>query len=735
MNKKWKTRKYKGGNKDTIEQYKELLSSYAYSDAKHDFKDIYLNIKHHITDSIPKSKYNEYNEKSLLKSIKINQINNIQSSFNFDIDNIIEYYYSNNDLLFLDMELNSKIYRKYMIHVVKYQENDDIVVNTSNLFYYFGGMRTFIIDYFTMKFFDGFKNNNNNTLYDPLNPYYIIYNREMENDPAKKPLISEKHNSNNGYCLEKIIDIDNKQISYNKWNNDKLLYNTMFYSNYSFILENNPIKLIIRKNNINIECTNPKTNNSINKLKDEVKNGNITYDIMLQRKRSGDALQVLSVLDNDRKLNNMRAHNNSKMLITHDRLVLYYSILMGIDIGYTTIKYNNTTDYYLITFINQNNKFTNKFDYKKNQLGGLNKNIKTRIRTNRYTINKMKNDSYNNINKLYDKLNIQKYDNIINRDFKLNMYNYNYIINFHDIMYNKDNKNNIIKYLDFISSNNYNKEYISKLLYTHITSLLEPHIIYDTNNLSKYHNIISIIYPMYNNIKYSDKISEIIKYYNESDNNFTNYIKSISCLIWLLESYIDILVNNNTFTEYNKDKLNKIITDKIRLEIKSDSNYNFTDDEDDELDAIFNTIQSYNIHIILDDTISINKYSNIYDEVCYSCDWNLLDMNRIINYIYTHDIDVYNTLKLLAGDYYHSMYNTKPARPGIQSTAIMILEDLHYDFNVNNIQTENIDNMIKDIYNTPTSLFMIDYKNTLKILITLLKNTINKKLVWGLTVF
>ena len=132
MNKKWNTRKYKGykgGNKTTIGLYKELLSSYAYSDAKHDFKDIYVANKSYIIDSIPTSPYKEYTEKSLLKTIKINSINNIKSTFKFDIDNIIEKYNSNDDMLFMDMTINN-LKRTYMVHVVKYQENNNILVKS-----------------------------------------------------------------------------------------------------------------------------------------------------------------------------------------------------------------------------------------------------------------------------------------------------------------------------------------------------------------------------------------------------------------------------------------------------------------------------------------------------------------------------------------------------------------------------------------------------------------------------
>jgi hypothetical protein len=88
--------------------------------------------------------------------------------------------------------------REYMVHVVHYQSNKDVIVNPEYMHDYFGGVRTFIIDYFTMKFFDGFKNNTISDLYNENEPYYILYNREMVNDPANKPILEEKHFYNTG---------------------------------------------------------------------------------------------------------------------------------------------------------------------------------------------------------------------------------------------------------------------------------------------------------------------------------------------------------------------------------------------------------------------------------------------------------------------------------------------------------------------------------------------------------
>jgi hypothetical protein len=53
---KWNTRKQKksrGGENNAVNTYKNLLSSFVYSDAKHDFGDIYDKYKGDIKDSIP----------------------------------------------------------------------------------------------------------------------------------------------------------------------------------------------------------------------------------------------------------------------------------------------------------------------------------------------------------------------------------------------------------------------------------------------------------------------------------------------------------------------------------------------------------------------------------------------------------------------------------------------------------------------------------------------------------
>jgi len=91
MSKRWKTRKQNGGNKITIDAYKDLLSRFAYSDAKHDFNkegNFYSKYKSNITGSIPKSS----NNKAIPENTILNSINiiNLENTSSIKLQNIID---------------------------------------------------------------------------------------------------------------------------------------------------------------------------------------------------------------------------------------------------------------------------------------------------------------------------------------------------------------------------------------------------------------------------------------------------------------------------------------------------------------------------------------------------------------------------------------------------------------------------------------------------------------------
>lgn len=359
------TRKQKGGRKEIIDSYKYLLSSYVYSDAKHDFSningyDFYSAFKSHIQEGIPQSPFDEFKEDKLLNTIKIKSINDKPVDIDFSVDKVMDMYLQNNNMLILDLAMNNLIKRKYIIHCINYQIDDDMIVNPDNFEHYFGGLRTFVIDFFTMKFFDGFKNNNTTEYYDKNNPYYILYNREMENDPGKKAQLENKHYLQTGYYLESVNDIDTEDIVYSKWIEKPILYKNMFYSTNTFTLKNVNHEFIL---NIDtkygeIDDFNPKLGNSKKNLCEKVIKKEINPELAFLKKRSGDSLEALSVLDNKRKLSNNDAHQYLKMLITHDRLLLYYSLLLGIDVGFTLIRNkkidsNISKHYCLLTFLDR----------------------------------------------------------------------------------------------------------------------------------------------------------------------------------------------------------------------------------------------------------------------------------------------------------------------------------------------------------------------------------------------
>ena len=105
-----------------------------------------------------------------------------------------------------------------------------------------------------------------------------------------------------------------------------------------------------------------------------------------------------------------------------------------------------------------------------------------------------------------------------------------------------------------------------------------------------------------------------------------------------------------------------------------------------------------------------------------------------IDYINKHDCDVFTTLNILAGDYYHAMY-VHPSRPGISSTSIMILGDLKYGYPVELEHTPAVDAMVEEIYSIPVDLYKKDYDRSLGILLNLFQRTIEKRLVWGAKIF
>jgi hypothetical protein len=166
---------------------------------------------------------------------------------------------------------------------------------------------------------------------------YQIINREELNDSAPK-------SHANLESIHQYTDTTNTTILYDK---DK------FYSKYDLTLgkpyKDTPDGILktefkISYKGTELYTTTDSNDNSIAKCEDAFTESkkNFTQEtewpVIYQRKRSGDWLQVLSCLYKDREYNDTKRipHSNNIILVTGDRLCLYYAILMGVNVLYTT---------------------------------------------------------------------------------------------------------------------------------------------------------------------------------------------------------------------------------------------------------------------------------------------------------------------------------------------------------------------------------------------------------------
>jgi len=795
-----KNNKINGGSKNIVNLFKSSLSSFVYSDAKHDFNNFYKKYKDTIKDSIPIAPYSEYTENSILNSIKITHINDRPNTLNFTIDDIINEHYKS-VITVIDFLIGDKIKRRYDIKVIYYQNDNDMKTNPEHFIHYFEGLRTFIIDSFNLKFLDGFKNTNDNSYYNKNNTFYILYNREMQNDPGNKGHLeqSKGHFAKVGYRIQDVYDNDDRDIIYNKWNDSKLIYNNMFYSNYNLTLTNKFYKdnpnsykndVILKINDgilINNEYNNLKITNSIKSLIELSLKNIIPYSIAFTRKRCGDSLQVLSVFDNKRKLysnetydTSEKNHSNPKMIISLDRMLLYYSLLMGVDIGFTIKRGNIHTnnDYYLITFINRNEDYVfgkSLYNYSKNIIIGgkdksINKHRTIKLKTKNYSktlqINRKvsikKNNMYNNNTELelYYKRNSKEiYNQILLPEIMLYIKKDNfkegfihYIINIAKyINTSSNNRNNIINYVLFKNNIEYSIEYISKIIYEEYIQIIQYRFEEYENYISKLKHIQSIN-TFYSYLNYDTITNKLEEYYNIHNNFIANNIHSLNCLIWIIKLYYE-LEDENTFNNCNKYKLKNIMTPKLQniYDEQTSFHYNYSEGEteNDKAGFIDMTIKEYIEMKRLEQLISIitdiakdgdksdsevKEMIYIYEQICFTTNWDFVDLSRIISYIIKYDLNVYDTLIKLAGDYYHSMYISKPAKPGLQSTSISILNRYGYNFDSKCKRTSEIQLMIDEIYNIKCDGYIFEYKKALDDILKLFKRTFERYLIWGLEI-
>jgi hypothetical protein len=141
----------------------------------------------------------------------------------------------------------------------------------------------------------------------------------------------------------------------------------------------------------------------------------------------------------------------------------------------------------------------------------------------------------------------------------------------------------------------------------------------------------------------------------------------------------------------------------------------------------------------LADIISdIPVYEKLVDKICYTSDWNFTDLYSISMYIAKNNIDMYSTLKILAEDYRWAANKSVPGEIGntdIASTAIMILGDLHYEFNNDVDRTQEVQTIINGIEIIESYTYREYYKRAIDNIIQYFKKSIERQLTWGLKIF
>ena len=239
-------------------------------------------------------------------------------------------------------------------------------IKVSDLFKFFNSNDiNLLFDACSMNITTLFKNALPDTSSKVLNINWLI-NREFLNDPATKPTNSDPHHELKAPAqifFRYMIESEKNTITYPRYDpknkaNDALQRNK-FFSNLDFKL--GPITKknlngdpatrleVFQDGNKNIYISDePAVSNQIgmccasiwNSILSEQKEKRIIVSSHYQRKRSGDWFQALSCLDTGRlyydrnKANALPENlkNKNIILVTHDRILLWYAITIGIDV-------------------------------------------------------------------------------------------------------------------------------------------------------------------------------------------------------------------------------------------------------------------------------------------------------------------------------------------------------------------------------------------------------------------
>jgi hypothetical protein len=182
-----------------------------------------------------------------------------------------------------------------------------------------------------------------------------IINREVVNDGAPKTYDIKKFNSSESAKYNIKYDISNELVTYNSFNSayDDEFHRNMFFSTLDFCMSpmklGDPKKPILPRIDVDIlnkdkkivnQTSDPHKDNVIARCLSYIRkylgsggDAHIKCSSFFQSKRSGDWLQALSCLDTGRRYSDGLI--GKLKLVTHDRILLWYALFMGIDVIFT----------------------------------------------------------------------------------------------------------------------------------------------------------------------------------------------------------------------------------------------------------------------------------------------------------------------------------------------------------------------------------------------------------------
>jgi hypothetical protein len=422
-------------------------------------------------------------------------------------------------------------------------------------------------------------------------------------------------------------------------------------------------------------------------------------------------------------------------------MVLFYSLLMGIDVGFTIIRNDGLFKYYLITFINKDNKQAYNdtiFNYSQNKIGGRvheynRSNTIKNLKTNKYNnLTTTKMDESVSISELYKLINLPKLNIYIDNDTIKNENTYkHYIESYYKFLLIPSNYEKNNKFLNFIFNIKYDTEYISKVVLTMYNNIEFGEYI-DKEYSDELDKLNEEVSNFYNLSDMNDIIRNIVKHYERKDKEFAKYLKSIHCLLWIIDFYRNV-EDDFGFNTCSKKEFESLLTPELEQKILDDiikdnyENYKNKNDITDKLNTMINYIgETYN---------KSEAYTDLHDKSFYTQCWDFVDFAKIIEYIDIHNLDPFTVLKRLYADYSHAMYKLKEPEPGIQSSSGSVLEELGYASNKELKRTPEMQRMVDEIYDLKIEGFKSDFDKTSKTLINLFKKTVEKHLTWGLKIF